>query len=199
MSGQKGWKVPKGITSGLNGAPTFPLNQRLFRLLWNLVWIVLASWTPPKFRAWRRFLLNTFGAHIHCTAGVRGSVKVWYPPNLKMGPYSSLGPGVNCYNVDHVELLAHSRVSQNAFLCTASHELKTPAFMLKTKSIRIGQHAWVCAEAYVGPGVEVGDGAVLGARAVAFNDMEPWSVYIGNPAQKIKDRAPFLVNSAYKS
>lgn len=37
-------------------------------------------------------------------------------------------------------------------------------------------------------GVTIGEGAVVGARAVVFKDVEPWTVVGGNPAKKIKDR-----------
>jgi putative colanic acid biosynthesis acetyltransferase WcaF len=52
----------------------------------------------------------------------------------------------------------------------------------------IEPQAWVAAEAFVGPGVTVGEGAVLGARGVAFKALEPWTVYAGNPAQPLKKR-----------
>jgi putative colanic acid biosynthesis acetyltransferase WcaF len=48
----------------------------------------------------------------------------------------------------------------------------------------------VAAEAFVGPGVTLGDGAVLGARGVAFADLEPWTVYIGNPMREVRKRRP---------
>ena len=54
--------------------------------------------------------------------------------------------------------------------------------------IVIGAHAWIAAEAFIGPGVTVSEGAVVGARAVLFRDAEPWGVYVGNPARWIKTR-----------
>jgi serine acetyltransferase len=54
--------------------------------------------------------------------------------------------------------------------------------------IEIEDQAWICADAFVGPGVHIGQGAVLGARASAFRDIEPWTVAGGNPARMIKKR-----------
>ena len=54
--------------------------------------------------------------------------------------------------------------------------------------ITLKDNSWVAAEAFVGPGVTIGEGAVVGARAAVFRDVEPWSVVGGNPARFIKKR-----------
>jgi len=79
-------------------------------------------------------------------------------------------------------------VSQRAYLCAGSHDISSPAFQLIAKPISIGDDVWIAAEAFVGPGVAVGDGSVLSARACAFSDLEPWTVYRGNPAVPFKAR-----------
>jgi putative colanic acid biosynthesis acetyltransferase WcaF len=55
-------------------------------------------------------------------------------------------------------------------------------------SMRLGAYSWICARASVSPGVHVGEGAVLGLGAVAQQDLEPWTVYGGAPAVKVKMR-----------
>jgi putative colanic acid biosynthesis acetyltransferase WcaF len=81
-----------------------------------------------------------------------------------------------------VELKREAVVSQGTHLCAGSHDIDDPNLQLITKPITIGERAWIAAEAFVGPGVTVGEGAVLGARGVAFRDLEAWTVYAGNPA-----------------
>jgi putative colanic acid biosynthesis acetyltransferase WcaF len=81
-----------------------------------------------------------------------------------------------------------STVSQGAHLCSGTHDIDDPHFQLITRPITIGKTAWIAADAFVGPGVTVGEGAVLGARAVAMRDLEAWMVYSGNPAQPIRRR-----------
>jgi len=55
-----------------------------------------------------------------------------------------------------------------------------------TAPIRIERRAWVAADTFVGPGVTIGEGAVVGARASVFRDVDPWTVVGGNPARILK-------------
>lgn len=178
-------------TDTFDGAASFSLKHRLYRVGWGVAWNLLASWTPPPMRKWRAAVLRIAGAKIGKGVQVYGSAKIWYPPNLVMEDFSSLGPGVNCYCMDSIHIGRYVVISQGAHLCGGTHDIRTPDFQLKTRPIEFGDNAWICAEAFVGPGVTVGAGAVLGARAVAFRDLEPWTVYSGNPAQAVKARPKF--------
>lgn len=173
----------------LKGGPSFSLRHRLLRALWGITWLLLAAWTPPPLHRWRVWLLNRFGARVHATAHVYGSARVWYPPNLTMEPYSCLGPRVNCYCMASIHIGQSAIVSQGAYLCAGMHDIEDPQFQLVVKPIVIGDHAWVAADVFVGPGVTVNRGAVLGARTVLFKDAEANGVYVGNPAIMIKNRS----------
>lgn len=176
------------LSRPLEGGPSFPLSHRLFRFLWRATWLLLAAWTPPPWRRWRRFLLVRFGASLGPRADVRASARVWYPPHLAMGDCAVLGPGATCYNIAQITLGTRTVVSQGAHLCTGSHDLADPDFQLVARPIVLGNYAWIAADAFVGPGVTVGDGAVLGARAAAFSDLSAWTVYRGNPAHAVRAR-----------
>ena len=176
------------VSRPLEGGPSFALSHRLFRLVWQASWLLLAAWTPPPLRRWRRRVLVAFGARLAPGADVRASARVWYPPNLVMGNGAVLGPGATCYNIARVTIGARTVVSQGAHLCTGSHDLADPHFQLVAKPIVLGDRVWIAAEAFVGPGVMAGDGAVLGARAAAFSDLSAWTVYRGNPAGAIRLR-----------
>ena len=174
--------------SPLLDGPSFSLGNRVLRAGWNLTWLLLASWTPPQLHFWRRFLLKLFGAHLGEQCDVRGSAKVWYPPHLHLADRALLAERVTCYNMAPISLGRAALVSQGAHLCAGSHDISSPTFVLTAAPITIGAGAWIAAEAFVGPGVEVGDGAVLGARSVAFRSLEAWTVYGGNPAKPLKRR-----------
>lgn len=176
-------------TDPLAGAPSFSLRHRLHRVAWQAAWLLLARWTPPPLHRWRIFLANAFGAKIDSSAFLYGSARIWYPPNLTMARCATLGRGVDCYCMAPVEIGAYAVVSQRAFLCTGTHDIHGVAFELRTMPIVIGRQSWICAEAFVGPGVTVGEGAVLAARGAAFRDLAPWQVHRGNPAVAIGPRA----------
>ncbi|GHC04795.1 hypothetical protein GCM10007047_22040 [Cerasicoccus arenae] len=105
-----------------------------------------------------------------------------------MGNFVCIAASVDCYNVDKIVLKDKVTVSQRSFLCTASHDIDSLQRPLIHAPITIEQHVWVCAEAFVGPGVTIFEGAVVAARAVVIKNVEAWAVVAGNPAKKIKHR-----------
>lgn len=175
-------------TSPREGGATYSLRHRLFRAAWGVVWYSLGIWTPVPLHRWRWMLAVSFGARLDRAAKIYPGVKIWYPPNLAMGRFATLGPNVNCYSMALIELKDYALVSQGAHLCSGTHDVDDPTFQLHARPIVIGREAWVAAEAFVGPGVTVGDGAVLGARAVTVKDLDRCWIYAGNPAKPLRRR-----------
>lgn len=129
-----------------------------------------------------------FGATIGKGAKPYPSARIWAPWNLTMGEGSCLSHFVDCYCVDTIKLGDHTTVSQYSFLCTASHDYTKLEMPLITAPIIIGDYAWVTSDVFVGPGVNIGEGAVIGVRSVVLNDVLPWTVAAGNPVKHIKNR-----------
>jgi len=162
--------------------------NKLARACWNVAWLLLYRPSPKFFAPWRRTLLRVFGARIGIGAQPASRCRIWAPWNLNMGEHSCLADDVDCYNVAPVKLGVHVTVSQYAFLCTASHDYEDPDFPLITTPIEICDYAWVGARAFVGPGVRIGEGGVVGATASVYRDVPVWTVVGGNPAKEIKKR-----------
>jgi putative colanic acid biosynthesis acetyltransferase WcaF len=177
-----------GERNSWEGGASFSMRHRLLRLMWMLTWRLLASWTPVQFLGWRRMLLRLFGASVGRGAVVHPSARIWYPANLELADFACIGPRVEVYCMAKVSLGHHAITSQGAHLCAGTHDIEDPDFQLIARPIAIGARAWIAAEAFVGPGVRIGEGAVLGARAVTFRDLAPWTVHAGNPAKPIKPR-----------
>jgi putative colanic acid biosynthesis acetyltransferase WcaF len=168
--------------------PSFTLQQRLRRLAWNICWLLFYRPSPRPLHAWRALLLRAFGAKLGPHCHFLPSSKVWAPWNLVGADQVTLGDYAEIYNPAPLDLGSHAIVSQGAYICGATHDFNDPAFPLLAFSMTVGAYAWICARASVGPGINVGEGAVLGLGAVATRDLEPWGVYAGVPATKVKDR-----------
>ena len=159
------------------------------RLAWDVIWRVFAATTPRwMLNGWRAALLRAFGARIGKGARVNGDARVWNPKNVTVGDRSWIGSGANLYSVAPITVGNDAVISEDAFVCTAEHDIASPAFELKTAPITIGDMAWIGARAIVLPGRKVGEGAVVAAGSVVTHDVEPWTVVAGNPARVIKRR-----------
>lgn len=163
--------------------PSFSLTNRIMRGLWGIVWLVFFRPSPRPFHAWRRLLLRIFGARLGKHVNVYPNVKIWAPWSLIIGNRVGVANGVTLYNMAPMLIGDNCVISQGAHLCGGSHDIDSPNFQLLAKPITLENNVWVCAEAFVGPGVAVAEGCVLGARAVVVKSItEPWSVWAGNPA-----------------
>jgi putative colanic acid biosynthesis acetyltransferase WcaF len=160
---------------------------RVVEALWLLAqWALVASWIPGA--AHRRWLLRAFGAKIGERVDIKPGVRVKFPWRLEVGDHSWLGENVWIDNLDIVSIGANCCISQGAYLCTGSHDWSGSTFDLITAPIRINEGAWIAACSAIGPGVTVGEGAVLGLGSVANKDLQPWTIYLGVPAVFVRAR-----------
>lgn len=163
--------------------------HQIIRFIWNILWCIFARPLPRTIgNCWKCTLLKLFGAKIAKGATIYSSAKIYYPANLIMEANSCLASNVNCYNVNTITIKANATVSQGAHLCTASHNVYSKGHELITAPIIIEPQVWIAADAFVGMGVTIGEGAIVGARAAVFKDVEPWAIVGGNPAKFIKKR-----------
>jgi putative colanic acid biosynthesis acetyltransferase WcaF len=170
--------------------PSFSLRNRFARLVWHVIWLTMFRPSPAPLHAWRCWLLRRFGARIAPFCHVYSDVEIWAPWNLQMAAHSCLGRRVICYSMAPVILGERVVVSQGVHLCTGSHDYESDNFQLFARPIQIGSDAWICTEAFLAPGVSIGNGAVIGARSVVSRDQPAWMVCAGNPCRPIKSRTP---------
>lgn len=168
--------------------PAFSLRNRLGRLLWNICWALFYRPTPRLFHAWRATILRLFGARLgpNCTFYPR--VRIWAPWNLVCEDLVSVGDDAELYNPSPLTMGSHCIVSQGAYICGATHEYNRPEFPLVHFPMTFGAYSWICARAMVNPGVNIGAGAILAMGSVATRDLEPFGIYAGVPARKVKER-----------
>lgn len=169
-------------------ASPYSFTNKFARIAWSIAWLLMFRPSPRPLHAWRRFLLRFFGAKMGKKVHLYSSCRISEPWKLSMGDYSCLGPYVICYCGGGVQIGAHSTVSQYSHLCTSSHDYLHPNMPQTFAPIVIEDQIWIATDTFIGPGVRIGQGAVVGARTSVFKDVEPWTVVVGNPAKLIKKR-----------
>ena len=175
------------------------LRVRLGIALWSAVWLLLFRPTPKPLSRWRVWLLRCFGARVRGRPFVDASAVIKMPWNLEIEDRACLGPRSEVYNLGRVILRERSTLAQQAYLCAGTHDFSAPQLPLVVGPIEVGPDAFVCARAFVLPGVSVGAGAIVGACAVVTKDVAPWTIVAGNPARPVgrrdwPDKQPELAN-----
>ncbi len=118
------------------------------------------------------------------------TARIFIPWNLSIGDWSAVGAMAELYNLGPLQIGAQVTISQRAHLCGGTHDLSSADLPLVKSTIAVGSGAWICADAFVGPGVRIGSMAVVGARAVAIKNVENRAIVAGNPAAIIGLRPP---------
>lgn len=160
------------------------------KLLWLIVWHCIYRFLPRQLRGVRLKILRAFGAKLANTVNIRPSARIWHPWLLTMGEHSCLADEVVIYNLGPVIIGDHTVISQNSYICAGSHDYTKPNLPLTRPTIRIGSGVWICAHAFIGPGVTVGDNAIVGAASCINKDVPANMIVAGNPAQTVRER-PF--------
>jgi putative colanic acid biosynthesis acetyltransferase WcaF len=169
----------------------YTTKEKVLRVLWNSIGQRVFSITFHNWYGLRNSLLRMFGAKIGSPVRIRPSVIIEQPWNLSIGDNSSVGDRAIVYCLGKVTIGNHVSISQGAHICAGTHDYRLPDLPLLRPPIVIEDNAWIAADAFVGPNVKVGEGVLLGARACAMKDLDPWTIYAGNPATKVKERAKF--------
>jgi len=158
------------------------------RACWYLVQATIYQLPVRRADRWRCMLLRLFGARIGRRCMVRRTAFIEIPWHLRIGDDVVLGDRVIVYSLAMITIGDGTIVSQGAHLCAGDHDMDHPDWVLRRNPISIGSNVWIAADAFVGPGVDIGDGVVLGARSAAFRDLPDWTVCLGTPARPHRTR-----------
>jgi putative colanic acid biosynthesis acetyltransferase WcaF len=168
-------------------AQKYSRKELFLRVLWGFGRLVFRFSPRPCF-GFRRWLLRCFGARVGSSVNVYPSAIIYYPWNLEIGDGSAIGEWALIYNLGQVRIGARSTISQRVHLCAGTHDYRKVDMPLIKPPIIIGDEVWVCADAFVGPNVEIGDRAIVGAASVVMKDVAAGIIVAGNPAQKLEER-----------
>jgi putative colanic acid biosynthesis acetyltransferase WcaF len=164
------------------------LKIKLLRVLWMGMSFIYWPIFPKVFSRVRVAVARVFGAKIGNNCLICSGVRIWMPWNLVIKDSVSIGHNVEIYNFAKVTIGSHTSISQNTFLCSASHDYTNPKHPLIYKDIKIDGQCWLAAGVFIGPGVHIAEGVVVGAMSVVVKDLDSWTVNAGNPAVCLKKR-----------
>ena len=172
--------------------------SKLVELAWLVVdALFVRSWLPGS--GWRILILRAFGSQIANGVVIKPCVRIKFPWKLQVGAHSWIGEDVWIDNLAPVRIGKNCCISQGAYLCTGSHHYRRVTFDLVTRPIVVADGAWLCAMTRVGPGVTIGEAAVLTIGSVATKDLSPWTIYTGMPAVRTATRNPSVADSTMRS
>jgi putative colanic acid biosynthesis acetyltransferase WcaF len=164
-----------------SGASTFKI------LLWYFTSVIFIRSGIIPFSTIIVFILRCFGAKIGKDVRIKPGIYIHFPWKLIVDDHAWLAE-CRIENLDQVTIGKNACVSQKAMLLTGNHNYASVSFDLITKPVVLNEGSWVGANATVCPGVTLQSHAVLTVGSVATKNLEPYSIYQGNPAVKIKDR-----------
>lgn len=153
--------------------------------VWLAMKVVFFLAPLPLPSSLRAALLRAFGAQVGKGCVIREGVDISFPWRLVLGNFVWIGGGTRILTLAPVTIGSNSCLSQEAFLCTGSHNHRSESFDLIARPITIGEECWVGARAFVGPGVTVGSHCVVAACAVVVRDLPQGSLVAGNPARPL--------------
>jgi acetyltransferase-like isoleucine patch superfamily enzyme len=113
--------------------------------------------------------------------------------NLTVGELSFLG---KVYIALHDKVVIGKRVCINdgVEILTASHDVSDPEWKQVRAAIIIEDYTWIGTGAMLLPGIRIGHGAVVGARAVVTKSVEPNTIVVGNPAKPTRKNRSSVLN-----
>jgi putative colanic acid biosynthesis acetyltransferase WcaF len=156
--------------------------------LWYIVSLAIfqSGWIPLY--SVKRSLLRCFGATVGRGVVVKPHVRIKFPWRFRVGDNCWIGEDVWIDNLATVQLFNDVCLSQGAFLCTGSHDHRSPTFDLIVKPIVIENEAWIAARALILQGVTVGRGAVVAAGSVVPSDVPSGAIVAGVPCRIVGQR-----------
>jgi putative colanic acid biosynthesis acetyltransferase WcaF len=165
-------------------------NELIRQRLWTLFQATLFRFSPPRAHGFRARLLRMWGATIPepDKVVIFASARIYFPWKLVLEPRSMVGRHVNLYNLAPIILRRGANISQHAHLCAGSHDFLRWSMPLIARPIEVGANAWIAADVFIGPGVTIGELAVIGARSVVVKDQPARMICAGNPCRPVKSR-----------
>jgi len=166
----------------------FKPGSKLKLITWFLVNALIFNNPLFPYSGIKVIILRLFGATVGKKVLIKPSVNIKYPWLLEIGNHVWIGENVWIDNLALVTIGNNVCISQGAMLLCGNHDYKKSTFDLMVGSIIIKDGVWIAAKTVVCPCVVCGTHSILTVGSVANKSLDPYGIYKGNPAVKVKDR-----------
>jgi putative colanic acid biosynthesis acetyltransferase WcaF len=156
--------------------------------IWWILQDTLFRWSPQAMYPWRNFLLRLFGAKLGNSVQFRPTVRVTYPWKLTVGDNVWVGDDCVFYNLGEIVVGSNVAIAHDVYFCTGLHDYTMVDFPIEQKPIHIEDEVWLPNDIFIGPGVTIGRGTVVGARSTVLRDLPPGMICYGYPARPVRPR-----------
>lgn len=155
----------------------------LKRLLWYFTNILFFKTMLPFPSSLKVSILKVFGAKMGKGIVIKPYTYIKYPWFLTIGDNCWIGEGVWIDSLTYIKIGNNVCLSQDSYLLTGNHDYKKSSFDLLLGQIIIEDGVWIGAKSIVCPGVTCKTHSILAVGSVANHELEPYSIYQGNPAE----------------
>jgi putative colanic acid biosynthesis acetyltransferase WcaF len=168
--------------------PYSPGGSAFKRALWHFANALIFKSSLFPFYGLKNNLLRLFGAKVGHNVKIKPAVNIKYPWLLSIGNEVWIGEKVWIDNLVMITIGSNVCISQGATLLTGSHNYKKNTFDLITGHVILEDGVWIGAGAIINQGVTAASHSVLCSGSIATKNLEPYAVYQGNPAVKVRNR-----------
>ncbi len=158
------------------------------RLLWMALERVFLMTSVPWPSSVKRALLRWFGGQIGAGVVIKPRVHVKYPWKVVVGDHAWIGEGVWIDSLAPVRIGANACLSQAVMVETGNHDWTRLGFDLVVKEVVVEDGAWAAVRSVLLPGARLASHSVLGAGSALSGDTQPYGIYVGVPAVRIRER-----------
>ena len=162
-------------------------------------WYINSFLTSFPSKRFRNYILKRYGMSFEGDARLYSGFHIRNPRGIVVGDGVSIGPRVLLDGRMGLTIKSGAVIGYGAIIWTLNHDYNDIEFKGKGAPVVIGEHAWICSNSIILPGITIGEGAVVASGAIVTHNVEPYTVVGGIPAKKIGEREKKAYNYGYKS
>lgn len=138
-------------------------------------------------------------ARLECYSNYMGNK---YEPSIQIKDNVKIGKNFTCLSAARIIIDEDALLAGNVLITSENHSIDNPKIPyrkqpLKANEVHIGKNVWIGEKVCVLPGVNIGEGSVIGASSVVTKDIPPYSLACGSPAKVVK-KYDFVTNTWVK-